>query len=96
MKRYKKNEKDYEQFRYKEIEVIQYNGSFDDEDAPKWVKEALECGELFYDNNILILKRALIDIKDGYFIAYKLPDGGIHNLGVCTEEFLNENYDEID
>jgi len=96
MKRYKKNEKDYEQFRYKEIEVFQYNGSLDSEDVPKWVKEAFECGELYYEENRLILKRVLLEVKDCDYIAYKIPDGGIHNLGLCDEKFLNENYDEID
>ena len=102
MAKYIKNQKDYEQYKRKEIDVWQYNGRFDAEDTPDWVLEALESGELYYGGKIydnkdtLIVRYHCLPVRDGEYLVRKLPTRGYGDIAACSESFLHEYFDAVE
>lgn len=75
-----------------EIEAYQYTGSFDD--APEWIKTALECGMLFYHSLAFGEKPVLMaDTEVGtQFIcvgAYIIK-GAKNNVYVCEKDIFKK------
>lgn len=95
--RYVKNEMDFEQYRCKEIEVFQYKGNFEEGNVPKWVADALNNGELRYDDNgVLFVPYYYLNVRVDDYIVLKLPTRGYGDIAVCDEEFLNKYYYKCD
>lgn len=94
--RYKKNPKDIENWRCREIEVFQYDGNLDGENVPGWVKEALNSGELNYQDGILFVTHYALQIRIGDYIVKKFPTRGYGDYAMLTEKLLNEEFDKIE
>lgn len=98
--KYIKNEKDFEQFNSKEIEVFKYNGVFDVDflnNAPDWFTEAIENETILYfgkcnNKDRLLIRPYMLIVEDGYYIVRKLSS---KKIAACTEEFLNEYFDKV-
>ena len=99
--KYIKNEKDFEQFNSKEIEVFKYNGVFDASflnTAPDWFTEAIENETVLYfgkynNKDRLFIRPYGVIVEDGYYIVRKLSSG---KIAACSEDFLNEYYDKVE
>lgn len=90
----------------KEIEAFKYDGDFMNSKGeyyvPEWAVDALKSGILYYDSknkneppSTLFLSTVdgfEMDIKVGYYII-RQSDGAI---SVCTESYLNEQYEIIE
>lgn len=96
-KRYVRNKIDFEKCRCKEIEVFQYNGSLKGDGVPQWVINALDNGDLFYDDyGTLRTSNCYLGVDIGDYIVLKLPTQGFHDIAAFPEKFLNTYYEIYD
>jgi hypothetical protein len=71
-----------------EIEAVEWKGSLDETEQPKWIKAAIatsskDVGSLWVVNDKLLMKMngQVVSIKKGDFLI-KPEDGGIYPIGV--------------